>query len=124
VPTLVKLAEARGPVSIVCDAAGPAGGLLSSAAAAGLEVTAMSAREHGQACGGLLDAVEAGDVSHVGQAPLNDAVDGAATRDLGDGAWLWSRKTSDVDISPLVAVTLAKWAWENAPVTEATASVW
>jgi len=124
VPLLVQLAVARGPVAIVCDPAGPAGGLLSAAAAAGVEVTPVSAREHAQACGGLLDAVKAGDVSHIGQVPLSAAVAGAATRDLGDGAWLWSRKSSDVDISPLVAVTLAKWAWENAPVPEATASVY
>jgi hypothetical protein len=37
------------------------------------------------------------------------AVRGAVTRPLGD-SWVWSRKSSAVDISPLVAVTLAHWA--------------
>jgi hypothetical protein len=35
-------------------------------------------------------------------------VKGAAKRPLGD-AWAWSRKSSGVDISPLVAITLAVW---------------
>ena len=123
VPFLVRLVEARSPIAVVCDPAGPAGGLLAAAAAAGVEVQVVSAREHTQACGGLYDGVIERDVCHIGQVPLDAAVAGAEKRDVGD-AWLWSRKSSTVDISPLVAVTLAKWAWENAPVPEATASVW
>lgn len=124
VPLLVSLVEARGPVAVACDAGGPAGGLLSSVVAAGLDVIPVSAREHAQAAQGLLDGVVDEDVCHIGQGPLDEAVAGAQKRDLGDGAWLWSRKSSDVDISPLVAVTLAKWAWENAERPDATASVW
>ena len=41
-----------------------------------------------------------------GVVELRDAVRGAKERPLGD-AWAWSRKTSSVDISPLVAATLA-----------------
>ena len=40
---------------------------------------------------------------------LVEAIKGAGTRALGDG-WCWSRKSSRVDISPLVASTLALWA--------------
>jgi hypothetical protein len=36
-------------------------------------------------------------------------VTGAKKRPLGD-AWAWSRKSSAVDISPLVACTLARFA--------------
>jgi hypothetical protein len=32
---------------------------------------------------------------------------GARTRPIGDGAWAWGRKHSTVDISPLVAATIA-----------------
>jgi hypothetical protein len=39
---------------------------------------------------------------------LADAIRGAATRKLGD-SWAWSRRNSSVDISPLVASTLALW---------------
>jgi hypothetical protein len=40
------------------------------------------------------------------------AIRGATTRPLGD-AWAWSRKNSDVDITPLVSCTLAHWAVGN-----------
>ena len=33
---------------------------------------------------------------------------GAATRPLGD-AWAWARKGLSTDITPLVAVSLARW---------------
>jgi uncharacterized protein (DUF934 family) len=35
---------------------------------------------------------------------------GAKTRQMAGDSWLWARKKSNVDISPLVAVTLALWA--------------
>jgi hypothetical protein len=39
---------------------------------------------------------------------------GASTRPLGD-AWAWSRRSSLVDVSPLVASTLALWACTGMP---------
>jgi hypothetical protein len=47
-------------------------------------------------------------VWHTTTAALTAAVRGASRRPMGD-AWAWSRKNSLVDISPLVAVTLALW---------------
>ena len=41
---------------------------------------------------------------------LVSAVVGARRRDQGDGVWKWSRVGSEVDISPLVAMTWALWA--------------
>jgi hypothetical protein len=38
-----------------------------------------------------------------------NALRGAVQRPLGD-AWGWSRKNSTVDITPLVAGTIATWA--------------
>jgi hypothetical protein len=43
---------------------------------------------------------------------MDAAIQGAVKRSLGD-AWAWSRKSSNVDISPLVASTLALWGAEN-----------
>ena len=40
------------------------------------------------------------------------AIRGASKRSLGD-AWAWDRKNSDVDITPLVACTLAWWELTN-----------
>jgi hypothetical protein len=39
---------------------------------------------------------------------LDAAVAGAAKRPLGD-SWAWARQGLSVDISPLVAVSLARW---------------
>jgi hypothetical protein len=49
---------------------------------------------------------------YVPRPALDAAVAGARQRTLGD-AWAWSRRAVSVDISPLVAVTLA--AWGHAP---------
>jgi len=68
-----------------------------------------STREVAAACGALVDAAKQDQLRHLGQTELNTAIDGARTRPLGD-AWAWARKHSSADISPLVAVTLAKWA--------------
>lgn len=55
--------------------------------------------------------------------PLNRraALDGAVKRPLGE-AWVWSRKSSAVDISPLVACTIAHWGAKNTPDT--TMGIW
>lgn len=124
VPRLVELRQAHRPLAIVCDAAGPAGGLLAQASAAGLDVTVVSTREHAQACGGFYDGVMDDEVVHIGQPELAAALDGADRRIVSD-SWLWARRSSSVDICPLVAVTLAKWAWENTDKRVLTsASVW
>src|SRR5436190_580596 len=72
-------------------------------------VTPVGATDHARACGTFLDRLTAGTLTHRGQPVLDDAVAGAARRPLGDG-WLWARRLSTVDISPLVAVTLAAWS--------------
>ncbi len=65
------------------------------------------------ACGNFTDAVRQNRIQHIDQAELNVAVGGARTRTVGDGLYAWGRKAGGVDISPLVAVTLAKWAFEQ-----------
>lgn len=61
-----------------------------------------------QATGQFYDAVVAGEITHLDNAPLATALAGARKRELGD-AWAWARRAVGVDISPLVGVTLAKW---------------
>lgn len=101
-----ELADRWAPLGFVIDAAGPAASLVPDLEAAGLRVHVTTARELTSACGRVYDAVLAGELRHRGQPLLNVAVDAAGTRKLGD-AWAWSRSSSTVDISPLVAVTLA-----------------
>lgn len=98
------------PRRILVDATGPAGSLIAEGLAAGLTIEAVSAADHAKACGLLYDLAMQGRFRHGPDLVLEKALAGAVKRDLGDGAWLWSRKNSTVDISPLVAVTIALWA--------------
>ena len=90
---------------------------------ADIRLRAVTIPEHAQACGVLYDRVEQGHVRHLGQPPLDTAVACAHHRALGD-AWLWSRRTSTGDISPLVAVTLALWGAVQAANYDILDSVW
>lgn len=113
VDRLTALIDRWKPLTIALDPKGPAGSLLAQLQLAGIEVLAVNGAEHAQACGGFLDAVIEDRLTHIGQPPLEVAVAGATRRTLGD-AWAWSRRHSTVDISPLVAVTLARWAVHRA----------
>lgn len=95
---------------VVLDPAGPAGALIGSLTSLGIPVQQVSVREHAQACGAFVSGAEDRQLHHIGQPELDAAVSGAGRREVGDGGWLWSRKRSTVDISPLVAATLARWA--------------
>src|SRR6266540_3101209 len=116
VDRLVELRDRHSPKLIVLDPAGPAASLLNDLTNAGVEVRPVSLREHAQACGAFYDDVIEGRLRHIGQPELEAAVDGADRRTLQD-AWLWARRASSVDISPLVAVTLARWAHSVAEET-------
>jgi hypothetical protein len=58
----------------------------------------------------FLDAVTQSSLRHVPHRQLDSAVKGAKTRAVGD-ALAWSRKDLDTDITPLVAASLARWAF-------------
>ena len=105
-PRMAELLSKHETVGVVCDGVGPAASLLGAMDDHDIEVDVLTAREYGQACGRFYDAVTEKTLRHLGDNALEMAVRGAAKRPLGD-AWAWSRKTSSVDISPLVAVTLA-----------------
>jgi hypothetical protein len=115
VERVAQLIVDHDPWVVVADATGPGAALVERVEErAGVAVTKVSASEHAQACGLLLDAVTEGTLRHLGSAELIAALKGASTRPLGD-AWAWSRKSSAVDISPLVAATLALWAVAGMP---------
>jgi len=108
VPTLVALRDRWNPVAVMADATGPAGSLMHRLDDAGIVVDPVGASDHARACGQLLDLVDDEGLRHLGSGELLSSLKGATRRPLGD-AWAWSRKNSAVDISPLVAVTLALW---------------
>ncbi|WP_079143794.1 terminase [Streptomyces luteocolor] len=96
----------------VIDPGGPAGSLIpdleDEEKGLGVPIVQTKARDVAGACGQFYDAVTEQALSHLDQAPLRAALAGAQKRPLGD-AWAWARRVPSVDISPLVAATLAKW---------------
>jgi hypothetical protein len=63
------------------------------------------------ACGGFVDDVLAGRLSHAVQPQLDAAVEGARKRPIGDaGAFGWDRRDGMVFVAPLVAATLARFS--------------
>lgn len=117
---LRELQDRHFPQALIIDPASPAGAILQDLDRAGVRYTTVTARQYAQACGALYDANEAGSLVHLDQEPLNTALLAAKKRTLGD-AWAWDRKDG-TDISPLVAVTLAKFGLDSRP--SITQSVW
>ncbi|WP_181019784.1 terminase [Nonomuraea typhae] len=123
VDRLVALRERWDPVAIGLDVKGPAGSLLVPLEKAGItspedaehprrgDLAIPSVQEVGAACGQFADAVRQGTLRHIGQEVLDSAVRGVKTRPLGE-AWAWGRRVSSTDISPVVSVTIARWAYE------------
>jgi hypothetical protein len=113
VPRLVELVGKHAAAKVICDAVGPAAALIPELEKKEIAVETVTAQDYGRACGGFFDAVERRTVKHLGTPEIRSAIKGAATRPLGD-AWAWSRKNSGVDITPLVAATLALWGTATA----------
>lgn len=120
---MVELAGRHGTSAVVFDSASPAGSLVPALEAAGVTVTKLGPKEHGQACGLFYDTAVEGRLHHLGTPELVAALDGAVKRPLGD-AWAWSRRSSAVDISPLVGVTLALWGCVTAVPADLVQNVW
>ncbi len=96
------------PSTLLIQENSPAASLIADLEDAGVAVTRVNSNELAKACGVFYDLAVEGRLRHLGSQELDTAVRGAAKRPLVD-SWAWSRKTSKVDISPLVAATLAAW---------------
>jgi len=98
---------------VVCDGFGPSAAIARLIDDAGITVRRMDSGDYGKACGFFVDAVGERTLRHLGQQELDHAIRGAKARPLVD-RWAWSRTKSTVNISPLVAATLALYsAHEN-----------
>lgn len=92
---------------LVVDAGSAAGSLQPELKRARVPLVLVGMREYAQSCGIFFDAVMSGDVRHIGQEPLDEAVDAGRSKPMGESLWKWQRKTLISDISPLVACSLA-----------------
>ncbi|HEY9413506.1 MAG TPA: hypothetical protein VIQ30_02000, partial [Pseudonocardia sp.] len=122
VPRLKQLRDALDPLAIALDAKGGAAALLHDLEAAGMcrpadpdrprrgDLAVPAVNEVAAGVGQFIDAARQKTIRHTGQGQLDSAIAGAKTRPLGD-AVAWGRKQSGIDIGPLVAATLARWAF-------------
>lgn len=110
----VELKKHR-PLCWVVDKKTAAASLLPDLKAAGIKPREMNTNDCGQACSGLQNAVRDRRLRHLGDDVLTASVAGAARRDIGDGLWAWSAKTSEVDVVSLIAVTNALWGLSVTP---------
>jgi hypothetical protein len=102
------------PVAVVIDPRSQAATLIAPLAQAGIVALQPGTSDVVVAHGEFLDLVNDGGMEHLGQRPLTDAVRAGQQRPL-IGAQAWERRVG-VDQSPLVAATLACWAfrrWEE-----------
>jgi hypothetical protein len=106
---LVELYREHEVQEVVCDGFGPAAAIATRVDEAGITVKRLDSGDYGKACGLFVDHVGERTLRHIGQQELDAAIRGAKARPLVD-RWAWSRTKSTVNISPLVAATLALYS--------------
>jgi hypothetical protein len=106
----------RKPSRVVLIGSAPARALKHELEAAGVPVEFLGDTDAAAACAAIQAEVASGQLRHLGDPILSDALAGSARRDVGDGGWTWRRKASSTDICPLVAVTSARWALGSVPI--------
>lgn len=112
---VVRIARAH-RATVAIDPAGHAGFLIPALEAAGVPFLKVNGQSMGQAVGSLFVAVNERKVTIRKNAELDVVVNGARRVARGD-VWVWDRRPGGaVDVSPLVAVTLAWWAAQQSPV--------
>lgn len=104
------LCRDHGIAEVWMDPAGPVAGLIPDLEAAGVQLRLLNGADAAAACGSLVDAIGEQRVKVRHADAFLSAVAGASRRKTGD-RWKWSRASSEVDISPLVAATWACWGW-------------
>lgn len=105
---LVEQAGRSIPVVVASDS--PAAALVPDLEARRVKVRVIAAGNYGKACVGFVDDVEDGNLTHASQEQLDDALGAATKLPIGKaGAWGWDRRSQELDISPLVAATLARF---------------
>ena len=118
-PVLLSLCKRRS-AAVVIDPASPAGTLI--AGLRKITVHTPTAREYAQACGSMYDLVRDKALRHLPNPELDRAVAAARKRVLAGGfAWADGK---DVEVSPLVAASLAVWGHQTHGGLSVLNNVW
>lgn len=88
-----------------------------------LDVQQVGPLDYLQACLQWKRTVEERTIRHRDETPMNLAVRSATVKPSSEG-WVWARKTSLVDISPLVAGSIACWAVGEPIEDEGDPNLW
>lgn len=105
---LRELRDKWSPAAIVAIAGGHVDSLIPAWKREGVRVKLIKWADYVQACGVVFDWISQGKLRHLDDPVLNAAVEGVKQTFTRDNAsWYWSRKNSDVDITALVALTVA-----------------
>jgi hypothetical protein len=91
---------------IVIGARSPAFAMVAKLTELGIKYELVDGPSFARACGEFFDDVHEGKLRHLGTGELQAAALGAKKRASGD-SFVWNRKSSTVDISPLCGATLA-----------------
>ena len=104
------VSRARRRVPVLIDALSPARMLVPVLKARRVKVIVMSGGELMESTAGFYDAARGGTLSHIGQEQVTESLAGARRKAVGDaGGWKWDRKSLNVDLTPIVAVTNAHY---------------
>jgi Phage Terminase len=99
-----------GGFRVILDGSGSATSLIEDLEADGWTVDKVTAREKADACGGLYDDALQHRVHYLDDDVLNTAMTSATkVNAYGGEAWIFNRGKSRADITPLYAVTLARY---------------
>lgn len=102
------------PRAVVIDAGGAAASVVEQLRAMGVRTRSLSLNDYAKASGEVFDAIQSGDLAHMGQDALDAAVEAADTKVRGQSLWTWVRsKHATASISPLVAVTHAWYGYRR-----------
>ena len=97
---------------VIIDNYGPASSLIPNLVQAKVKVHKASSHDVADAAAGLVDAVAARRVGHVGDIRFQEAIVGLGRRQRGD-RWVFDRQRGD--IAPIVAASLAVWLIDTHP---------
>lgn len=104
------VARAKRRVPVLIDALSPARLLIPVLKSRKVRVIVMSGGELIEATAGFFNSAKEGTLTHFGQEQVTESLAGARRKPIGDaGGWKWDRKSMNVDLTPIVAVTNAHY---------------
>jgi hypothetical protein len=109
VERIVRIVTECNPIAVVIDERSPAAVLKPYLIEAGIEPVMTTTTQLANACQGVVEAIDADQITNSGQQILTDSVGATAKRDLPGGRYAWTPKPGGT-IVHFQAVTLAHWA--------------